>query len=119
MEFVIGLLGAGIGSGIMAILLAALQRKWAKTDAEKAQGKVDPKKIDAMCEAIKTIMVKEIRYLGTCHVYAKKISMADKQTIEEMYTAYKQLPGANGHCRTIMEEVRKLEIKGGKDEVMI
>lgn len=32
MEFLIGILGAGIGSGLMAIVLAALQRKWAKAD---------------------------------------------------------------------------------------
>ena len=34
MELLIGVLGAGIGSGIMAILLAALQRKWKKDDQQ-------------------------------------------------------------------------------------
>lgn len=34
MELLIGLLGAGIGSGIMAILQAALQRKWKKADQQ-------------------------------------------------------------------------------------
>lgn len=34
MELLIGLLGAGIGSGIMAIVLAALQRKWKKDDQQ-------------------------------------------------------------------------------------
>ena len=32
MEFIIGILGAGIGSGIMAIVLAMLQRRWANSD---------------------------------------------------------------------------------------
>lgn len=34
MELLIGVLGAGIGSGIMAIVLAALQRKWKKDDQQ-------------------------------------------------------------------------------------
>ena len=34
MDFVIGLLGAGVGSGIMAILHSALQRKWKKNDQQ-------------------------------------------------------------------------------------
>lgn len=34
MELLIGILGAGIGSGAMAILNAALQRKWKKDDAK-------------------------------------------------------------------------------------
>lgn len=34
MELLIGVLGAGIGSGIMAILNAALQRRWKKADQQ-------------------------------------------------------------------------------------
>lgn len=34
MELLIGVLGAGIGSGIMALLHAALQRKWKKDDQQ-------------------------------------------------------------------------------------
>ena len=34
MELLIGVLGAGVGSGIMAIVLAALQRKWRKADQQ-------------------------------------------------------------------------------------
>ena len=37
MELLIGVLGAGIGSGIMAIVLAALQRKWKKEDSKNDQ----------------------------------------------------------------------------------
>ena len=36
MELLIGVLGAGIGSGTMAIVLAALQRKWKKADQQDA-----------------------------------------------------------------------------------
>lgn len=36
MEILIGLLGTGIGAGLMAILLAVLQRKWSKADQQDA-----------------------------------------------------------------------------------
>lgn len=36
MDLLIGVLGAGIGSGVMAIFLAALQRKWKKADQQDA-----------------------------------------------------------------------------------
>lgn len=36
MELLIGLLGSGIGAGLMAILHAALQRKWSKADQQSA-----------------------------------------------------------------------------------
>lgn len=48
MELLIGLLGAGIGSGIMAILLAALQRKWKKEDSHNAQQDAIMAKLDAI-----------------------------------------------------------------------
>ena len=32
MEFIIGILGSGIGSGIIAIVLAMLQWRWANSD---------------------------------------------------------------------------------------
>jgi hypothetical protein len=34
MNLLIGVLGAGIGSGIMAIILAVIQRKWKKADQQ-------------------------------------------------------------------------------------
>lgn len=37
MDLLIGILGAGIGSGAMAILNAALQRKWNKADKQDSQ----------------------------------------------------------------------------------
>lgn len=37
MELLIGILGAGIGSGIMAIFNSALQRKWKKDDRKDDQ----------------------------------------------------------------------------------
>lgn len=116
MNFLLAILSAGIGSGLMAILLAWLQRKWKKED-DKAARKVatdtaQDDRIDAMCEALKVLMVKEIRYIGTGHITRKEISLADKMQMQEMYAAYKRLPGANGHCTPVMEEVEKLPVTG-------
>lgn len=48
MELLIGILGAGIGSGIMAILNSALQRKWKKDDANDVQQDAILTRLDEM-----------------------------------------------------------------------
>lgn len=104
MDFVVGLLGAGIGSGVMAILLAALNRKWAKADKHD-------EKMDAVVDGLKVLTVDRVRYLGKCYISEQEISLEDKENLEEMYRAYKAL-GGNGHLTTVMDEVERLPISG-------
>lgn len=51
MDFIIGLLGSGIGAGVMALLNSAIQRKWNKADQQDAimakLGKIE-KRMDKM-----------------------------------------------------------------------
>lgn len=105
MEFVIGILGAGIGSGLMAIVLAALQRKWKKDD----EARIDPELIKALVDAQKVTMVDRIRYLGGKYIQSEEISLEEKETIKDMHRAYRKL-GGNGHLDTVMEEVDKLTV---------
>ena len=105
MEFVIGILGAGIGSGLMAIVLAALQRKWKKED----EARIDPELIKALVEAQKVMIVDRVQYLGGNYIHAGEISLEEKETIKAMHKAYKAL-GGNGHLDTVMEEVDKLPV---------
>lgn len=102
-SLIIGILGAGIGSGVMAIVLAALQRRWQKKD------KSDDK-MDAQTEALKVIMIDRVRYLGKTYIKQGYIGFEDKETLQEMYNAYKAL-GGNGHLQMVMSEVEKLEVK--------
>ena len=102
MEFVIGILGAGIGSGLMAILLAVLQRKWSKDDKEDAR-------IDALVNAQKVMMIDRVKWLGNQYIRNKQITLSDKDTLVDMHKAYKAL-GGNGHLDVIMNEVDKLPV---------
>lgn len=106
MDFIIGFLGAGIGSGVMAILLAWFNRKWAKEDKHDAR-------LDAVVDGIKVLTVDRVRYLGKCYIDEQHISLDDKETLEDMYRAYKAL-GGNGHLETVMTEVRHLPVSGSK-----
>ena len=54
MDFIIGFLGAGIGSGVMAILLAWLNRNWAKADRHDAR-------LDAVVDGVKALTVDGVR----------------------------------------------------------
>ena len=102
MDFVIGILGAGIGSGVMAIVLAALQRKWAKADKKD-------ERIDALVNAQKVMMIDRVKWLGNQYIKAKEITLSDKDTLVDMHKAYKAL-GGNGHLDVVMKEVDKLPV---------
>lgn len=98
-ETVITLLSVSLGSGgVAAIVLALLQRKWAKDD-----------RVDALVAAQKVIMIDRVRFICKQHIAQGEICLEDKETIKEMFDAYKAL-GGNGHLNTIMAEVDKLKV---------
>lgn len=96
-SIVIACLGS---SGLTAIVLAILQRRWSCQDKQ-----------DALVAGLKVLTVDRVRYLGRCYILDGKISLEDRENLEEMHTAYKSL-GGNGHLETIMSEVRRLPVKG-------
>lgn len=106
MDFIIGFLGAGIGSGVMAILLAWLNRNWAKADRHDAR-------LDAVVDGVKVLTVDRVRYLGKCYIDDQSITLDDREALEDMYRAYKAL-GGNGHLETVMNEVRHLPVTSSK-----
>ena len=96
MEILQIVLTAATGSGVTAIILAILQRKWTKDD-----------KSDAIVEALKVLMVDRVRHLGQAYIAAGSISLSDRETLDEMHQAYKSL-GGNGHLKIIMSEAGEL-----------
>ena len=99
MEVVIAILGACTGSGVTAIVLAVLQRRWAKSDKQ-----------DAIVGALKVLMIDRVRYLGGKYIADNSVTLADKETLEDMHRAYKAL-GGNGHLDTVMRGVGELPIR--------
>lgn len=102
-NFIIGLLGAGVGSGIMVIIQMWLQRKWQLEDRSA-------EKMDAQTEALKVLMVDRIRQRGREYIPSGVISLGDKETLIEMYSSYKAL-GGNGHLDILMDQIDKLEVR--------
>ena len=100
----VALLSGGLGSGVVGIVLAVLQRKWAKEDKKQDR-------MDALVSAQKVLMVDRVRYLGKSYIGDKEISVDDKENLHEMHKAYKAL-GGNGHLDTIMKEVDRLPVIG-------
>lgn len=97
-------LSGSIGAGLMAILLAALQRHWKKKDDKSGA-------ISALVNAQKVLMIDRVRYLGGRYIQEGEISLENKENLHDMYSAYKAL-GGNGHLETVMKEVDKLKITG-------
>lgn len=99
LEIALACLGS---SGLTAIVLAVLQRRWAKQDKQ-----------DALVDGLKVLTVDRVRYLGRSYIKAKGISLEDKENLEDMYRAYKAL-GGNGHLETVMDEVERLPVTEGR-----
>lgn len=106
MELLEVILASGAVSGGMSILLAFLQRRWKKEDDKSTE-------IKALVAAQKVLMVDRVRYLGQGYILAGQITLEAKETLGEMYKAYKDL-GGNGHLETVMNEVNKLKVIGEK-----
>lgn len=94
-EIVTACLGS---SGLTALILAVLQRRWAKEDKQ-----------DAIVAAIKVLTLDRVKYLAKCHIRDGYIDLGDKETLQDMHRAYKAL-GGNGHLDTAMAAVEKLPI---------
>lgn len=103
MEFIKALLSGSVGAGLMAIIMAALQRHWKKKDDKEGA-------IAALVEAQKVLMIDRVRHLGNRYIADKSISLDDKETLQDMFMSYRKL-GGNGHLDTIMSEVNKLPIR--------
>lgn len=91
-------------SGVASVVVACLQRHWQKKDKGDAR-------IDALVTAQQVMMIDRVRYLGRRYIAEGFITLADKENIAAMYSAYKAL-GGNGHLETIMAEINRLEVKG-------
>ena len=86
-------------SGLTAIVLAVLQRRWSCQDKQ-----------DALVAGLKVLTVDRVRYLGRCYISNHSITLDDKENLQDMYRAYKAL-GGNGHLETVMAEVERLPVK--------
>ena len=103
MEWIVTLAGIALGSGgLSAIVVAVLNHRWSARKGETA-------KLDALISAQKVLMIDRVRYLGGKHLEEGYISLEDKETLSEMYSAYKNL-GGNGHLKTVMDEVSRLPV---------
>lgn len=98
----VALIGAVSGSAVGAIVVACLQRKWAKEDKHD-------ERVDALVVANKVLMVDRVRWLGKEYIKDGVVHLEDKENLIEMYNAYKKL-GGNGHLETVMSEVDHLKV---------
>lgn len=128
MEFIIGLLGTGIGAGIMVVVQMLLNRKWAKEDKQEAKAdKLDKlseklaaleEKLDSAIEdlghvkaADKSILSDRIKWLGTQYLEAGEIEFEDRRILHELHDAYHNHCGGNGDYDILMREVDELPLK--------
>ena len=92
MDFIIGLLGAGIGSGIMAILHSALQRKWKKNDQqdailaklEKIENRIDKMETEGEEREARLARIRILRFGDECSHDVRHSREHFEQVIEDV-----------------------------------
>lgn len=92
MELLIGLLGSGIGAGIMAILLAVLQRKWKKADQKDAivaelqniNSRMDKMEAENEEREIKHARIRILRFRDECSHDVRHSEEHFEQVIEDV-----------------------------------
>lgn len=97
-------------SGLSAVVVAVLNRRWIKADREDERSDQHDDRIDAIVEAQKVLMIDRVRHLGQSYMSRGSITLPEKETLHEMHKAYRKL-GGNGHLDTIMEEVDDLAVR--------
>lgn len=97
-------------SGLTGLVLAVLQRHWAKQDKQEQQRDQKDDKIYAIVAAVKVLTLDRVKYLAKCYIKDGDIDLGDKETLHDMHKAYKGL-GGNGHLDTAMAEVERLPIR--------
>lgn len=92
MEIVIGVLGAGIGSGLMAIVMAVIQRKWKKDDQqnvileklESISQRMDRMEADDAEREAKHARIRILRFGDECSHDVKHSREHFEQVIEDV-----------------------------------
>ena len=98
----IALIAGLTGSGISAIIIAILQRRWQKQDREDSR-------LDALVNAQKLTMIDSVKRSAKKYIRMGQISLEDKEHLKEQYDAYKAL-GGNGHLDTTMNAINLLKV---------
>lgn len=97
---ILTILGLCLGSsGVSGLVVACLQRHWAKRDKQEQQRDQKDDKLYAIVAAIKVLTLDRVKHLAKCHIKDGYIDLGDKETLQDMHRAYKAL-GGNGHLDT-------------------
>ena len=94
MEWVIGVLSAGIGAGIMTLIHARLERKWKKADQKdeivaelkKINGRIDKMEAEAEEREIKHARIRILRFRDECSHDVRHSEEHFEQVIEDIDT---------------------------------
>lgn len=127
-EFIIGVLGAGIGAGIMTIIQMFIKRKWSKEDKQEekedklaaltAQLEDVNKKLDALSQDVghvkianQSILSDRIQWLGTRYLEDGEIDFEDRRILKNLHNSYHDHCGGNGDFDELMKDIYALPLK--------
>lgn len=111
MDYVIAIIGGGVGAALVSVigslLLARQARRYAEQDTEAAE-------LDALKQGMMWLLYDRIRFLGLAYIEAGAVDFDDRRVLREMHRVYHEGLGGNGDLAIIMQAVDGLPLKEGK-----
>lgn len=75
-QWALCILSGGVGSGIMAIILAALNRKWTKEDKKD-------EKMEVIIDCLSVLMVDRVRHVGMGYISQNSLTLDENDPLGE------------------------------------
>ena len=111
MDYVIAIIGGGVGAAIVSVvgslLLARQARRYAEQDTETEE-------LAALKQGMKWLLYDRIRFLGLAYIEDGAVDFDDRRVLREMHRVYHEGLGGNGDLAIIMRQVDDLPLKEGK-----
>lgn len=91
-----------LGGGVCSIVLACLKRKWDKEDKKNDD-------LSDIKNGLRVIIVDRAKILGQQYIDKGSITIEEKESFDDFYTAGKRL-NLNGHLDVTKNAIEKLKI---------
>lgn len=110
MDYIIAIIGGGVGAAIVSVvgslLLARQARRYSREDEESAD-------VKALKAGMKWLLYDRIRHLGLHYIEQGCVDFDDRRRLREMHVVYHDGLGGNGDLAIIMRQVDDLPLKEG------
>jgi len=108
MDYLVAIIGGGIGAAIVTGLFKLLENRQAQRFKKED---TETENMRAVKTALRYLLYDRIRYLGAKYIQTGSIDIDDRRILNEMHASYHSGLGGNGDLDKLMQAVNELPLK--------